>query len=512
METLQGAMDALTSFDLTMWAILAVGVLTGLIVGVLPGLTFVMGVLLILPFTYGMDTDASIVLMLAVYVAGTYGGALTSILLHIPGEPNNVPLLWDGYQMTRKGRAAEALGWAAISALAGGLVAWLLLTFAARSFAHFALKFGQAEYFIIILLGLTSVLALAERSVLRSIASMLIGMLVATVGVDDVYGTVRFDFGIDILRDGIDYLPIMVGIYALGSVIQRYGARFEEDAAQQPARIRTTIPGLRALRARSGALGRGVVTGSLLGAVPGAGATVASFVSYGMEKQFGKFRSKVGKGDPNGIIGPQSASTATVGGAFIPLLVLGIPGSAATAVILGALMLHDVQPGPRIFETQPELVYTIVAALLVSVILMFIFGLLATKPMVRLLSVPEVYVAAAIVLFAYIGAFAIRNSMSDVWVMTMFAGLGFFMQRWGYPLAPLVLGAILGPLAERYFVTAMISSGNDPMVFIDRPISAVLTVVWVLLLTFLVYRAVRNARASREAPDAEQTASYANKE
>jgi putative tricarboxylic transport membrane protein len=492
METLNGVINALASFDLTMWIVLVLGVVSGLIVGVLPGLTFVMGVLLILPFTYGMDPEAGIVLMLAVYVAGTYGGAITSILLHIPGEPNNVPLLWDGYTMTRQGRAAEALGWAAVSALAGGLAAWILLTFAAKPFAEVALKFGQAEYFVIVLLGLTSVLALAERSVARSLASLLVGMLLATVGVDAVYGTVRFDFGSDVLRDGINYLPVMVGIYALGHVLVRYGERFSSDGVtQKTGTARTAMPGPRALRERSGSIGRGTLLGSVMGGVPGAGATVASFVSYGLEKQFGKDRANVGKGSPNGVIAPQAASTATVGGAFIPLLVLGIPGSAATAVILGAMLLHNVQPGPQIFQTQPELVYTIIAALLISVILMFVCGLLASKPMVQLLKVPEAYVAAVIVLFAYIGSFSIRNSMSDVWIMTLFAVLGFFMQRWGYPLAPLVLGAILGPLAERYFVTAMISSGNNPMVFVQRPISAVLVGLWVLVLGFLVFRTVR---------------------
>lgn len=497
METLTGVMNALTSFSPTVWIILVLGVVTGLIVGVLPGLTFVMGVILILPFTYGMDPDTGIVLMLAVYVAGTYGGAITSILLHIPGEPNNVPLLWDGYTMTRRGRAAEALGWAAFAALVGGLVAWLLLVFAARPIAQIALKFGQAEYFVIVLLGLTSVLALAERSVIKSLAAMLIGMLLATVGVDDVYGTVRFDFGSDVLRDGIDYLPVMVGIYALGHVLVRFGEGFAAENAPQPGRVKTKIPSLREFRERSGSMGRGVVTGSLLGGVPGAGATVASFVSYGLEKQFGKDRAQVGKGSPNGVIAPQAASTATVGGAFIPLLVLGIPGSAATAVILGAMLLHNVQPGPQIFQTQPELVYTIIAALLVSVILMFVLGIATSGPMVRLLKVPEEYIAVIIVLFAYIGAFAIRNSLSDVWIMTLFAILGYFLQKWGYPLAPLVLGAILGPLAERYFTTAMISSGNDPTIFITRPISAVLVVIWVAVLAFLVYRSVAHARRGR---------------
>lgn len=500
METLSGILDALTSFSPGLWLTLIAGVVTGLIIGVLPGLTFVMGVLLILPFTYGMDPETGIVLMLAVYVAGTYGGAITSILLHIPGEPNNVPLLWDGYTMTRQGRAAEALGWAAFAALAGGLTAWLLLTFAARPIAGVALNFGQTEYFVIVLLGLTSVLALAERSVTKSLAALVIGMLLATVGVDDVYGAVRFDFGSNILRDGIDYLPVMVGIYALGHVLVRYGEGFASDNAPQPGRVKTSIPSLKEFRVRSGSLGRGMVTGSLLGAVPGAGATVASFVSYGLEKQFGKDRGQVGKGSPNGVIAPQAASTATVGGAFVPLLVLGIPGSAATAVILGALLLHNVQPGPQIFQTQPELVYTIIAALLVSVVMMFVVGLAASGPMVRLLKVPEQYIAVLIVLFAYIGAFAIRNSISDVWIMTLFAVLGFFLQRWGYPLAPLVLGAILGPLAERYFTTAMISSGNDPSVFVTRPISAVLMAIWVAVLGILVYRSVAQSRQHRQRP------------
>jgi putative tricarboxylic transport membrane protein len=497
MESFNGVVDALVSFPLSLWIILLVGVVSGLVVGVLPGLTFVMGVLLILPFTYGMSPESGIVLMLAVYVAGTYGGAITSILLHIPGEPNNVPLLWDGHTMAKQGRAAEALGWAAIAAFAGGLAAWAALTFTARPIANFALNFSQAEYFVIVLLGLTSVLALSERAVTKSLASLVAGMLLSTVGVDDVYGQVRFFFGSEFLRAGIDYLPVMVGVYALGHVLVRFGEGFAAENAPQPGRVKTWVPGFKALRERSGSVGRGTLLGSLMGMVPGAGATVASFVAYGLEKQFGRDRANVGKASPNGVIAPQAASTATVGGAFIPLLVLGIPGSAATAVILGALLLHNVRPGPQIFQTQPELVYTIMAALLVSVVLMFIIGLAASGPMVRLLKVPEAYVAVLIVLFAYIGAFAIRNTIADVWIMTGFAILGFFMQKWGYPLAPLVLGAILGPLAERFFITALISSGNDLTTFVTRPISGTLMVVWVLVLTFLIYRSVKQWRITK---------------
>lgn len=499
METILGIAGAIASFDLQLWILLVVGIVVGLIVGVLPGLTFVMGVLLILPFTYAMTTDASIVLMLAVYLSGTYGGALTAILLHIPGEPNNVPLLWDGYGMNKRGRAAEALGWVATAALFGGLTSWFLLAFAARPFADIALNFASAEYFAIVLLGLTSVLAFTGRSVSKALISLLGGMLIATIGVDSVYGAVRYDF-VAPLRVGIEWVIALIGIYALGEVFTRFSRNFAGEVTEQPSSVRTTIPGLRALKERSGSLGRGMALGSVIGMVPGAGATVGSFVAYGLEKNFGRFRHEVGVASPSGVIGPQAAATATVAAAFIPLLVLGIPGSASTAVILGALLLHNVRPSPLIFTTQPELIYTIMGALLIGLFLMFAIGILAAKPLIRMLRVPEQYVLAFVVLFAFIGAFALRNSMADVWIMTGFAFLGFFMLLSGYPLAPLVLGTILGPLAERYFLTTMISYGNDWTIFFTRPLSGTFMAIWVVVLILLGFKAYRQSRSEPPPP------------
>jgi putative tricarboxylic transport membrane protein len=497
MDTLAGVVQTILSFDVTLWALLVLGTLLGLLIGVLPGLTFVMGVLLILPFTYGMDVDASLIVMVTVYVAGTYGGAITAILLRVPGEPNHVPLLWDGYTMSRRGQGAQALGWAATSALVGGLVSWLFLAFAAQPFAQIALSFSSVEYFVIVLLGLTSVLALSQGSVLKAFISLIGGMLLATVGVDSVYGELRFDFGSPVLQSGVDWIVVMIGVYSLGEVVTRFANRFGGDATtQQPERIRTVVPGPKALWERSGSLGRGVLIGSLMGTVPGAGATVGSFVAYGLERQFGKYRRDVGNGSPAGVIGPQAASTATVAGAFIPMLVLGIPGSASAAVILGALLLHDVQPGPDIFRTQPELIHTILAALLVGVVLMFVAGLLTAKPMIRILKVPEPYVAVFIVLFSFIGAFALRNSMADVWLMVAFAGLGTLMNRFGFPISPLVLGAILGPLAERFFLTSMISYANDLTVFVTRPISGALMGAWVLVVALVGLQAFRRSRTA----------------
>lgn len=501
-ETINGVLGAIASIGVYGLILVVIGVLLGLLVGVLPGLTFVMGVLLLVPFTYSMETGPALILMLALYVAGTYGGALTAILLNIPGEPNNVPLLWDGHGMARRGRAAEALGWAALAALVGGLVSWVVLVFAAKPFASVALQLSSPEYFVIVLLGLASVLALTETSVVAAVTAMFVGMLISTVGVSSVTGAVRYDFGTTILRDGIDYLAVMIGMYALGEVITRFGQNFRGQVAQQPANVATTIPNLRAIRERGGSLLRGILTGSLIGTVPGAGATVASFVSYGLEKQFGKHKGEVGRASPSGVAAPQAASTATVGGALIPLLILGIPGSAAAAVLLGVFLLHNVQPGPQIFAEQPELVYTIFGAFLLSLILMFVIGVLGAKPLIRVLNFPEVYVSAFVVLFSFIGGLALRQSLSDVWITFAFGVIGFAMSRSYYPIAPLILGAILGPLAERHFVTTMISSGNDWTVFFTRPISGTLMVILILLMLLLGYRAYR-ARGQRTAGERE---------
>jgi putative tricarboxylic transport membrane protein len=494
-DLLGGMLEAAGSFSF--WGLVLLGVFIGLLVGLLPGLTFVMGVLLILPFTYTMDAGQALVLMIAVYVAGTYGGVLTAILLNIPGEPNDVVLLRDGHTMMRRGRGAEALGWAALAALAGGIAGWLVLVYVSDPFASVALKFGSAEYFAVVLLGLTSVLALSAKSVTKSFISLFGGILVATVGIDDIYGAVRYDFGTDLLRDGINYLAILVGVYALTESITRFGQRFGGMAAQQPGTVRTTIPGLAAIRKRIGSFVRGTITGVFISAGPGVGSTVGSFVAYGVEKQFGRYKEELGDGSPSGIIAPQAASTANVSGALMHLLVLGIPGSGASAVLLGVFQINNISPGPQIFNSQPDLIAEIFAGLAVAILVMFVLGILAARPLIRTLAMPEVYIAAFVVLFAYMGAFALRQSISDVWIMTGFGALGFFMTKGGYPLAPLVLGAILGPLAERYFNTTMIRNENDWTVFFTRPLSATLVAITIATFALLAYRAIRAYRRTQ---------------
>lgn len=456
---------------------LVVGIIMGLLVGVLPGLTLVMGVVLALPFTYAMDVTPAIVLLTAMYVSGTYGGAPTSILFRIPGEPIHVPLLWDGYAMARQGQAAKALGWTIYAALIGGLFSAVVMVTLSEPVAKFALTFSTPEYFAIVLFGLTSVVSLGGGSLTNAFISLFFGLLIASVGVDATYGTGRFAFGSPILMDGIEFLTVMVGAYGVGEVLTRLSEGFTTVPVETVGAMKTRMPSPKEVGKIAMTFCRSSVIGTIIGIVPGAGATIASFVTYGVEAQYGKRKKEMGTGIPEGIVAPQAAATASVGGALIPLLTLGIPGSGATAVILGAFLLHGIQPGPQVFITSAGMVYTVFASLFLGVLLMCIIGYFAIKPLVKILDFPESIVSTFIMLLCFVGAFSIRNSISDLWLMVAFGIVGYFFEKMKFPIAPMVLGTILGPLAETSFMTTMISFQNDWTVFFTRPISGVIMVL-----------------------------------
>jgi putative tricarboxylic transport membrane protein len=456
---------------------LVVGIIVGLLVGVLPGLTLVMGVVLALPFTYAMDVTPAIVLLTAMYVSGTYGGAPTSILFRIPGEPIHVPLLWDGYAMARQGHAAKALGWTIYAALIGGLFSAVVMVTLSEPVAKFALTFSTPEYFAIVLFGLTSVVSLGGGSLTNAFISLFFGLLIASVGVDATYGTGRFAFGSPILMDGIEFLTVMVGAYGVGEVLTRLSEGFTTVPVETVGAMKTRMPSPKEVGKIAMTFSRSSVIGTIIGIVPGAGATIASFVTYGVEAQYGKRKKEMGTGIPEGIVAPQAAATASVGGALIPLLTLGIPGSGATAVILGAFLLHGIQPGPQVFITSAGMVYTVFASLFLGVLLMCIIGYFAIKPLVKILDFPESIVSTFIMLLCFVGAFSIRNSISDLWLMVAFGIVGYFFEKMKFPIAPMVLGTILGPLAETSFMTTMISFQNDWTVFFTRPISGVIMVL-----------------------------------
>jgi len=476
---------------------LFVGLVLGLLVAVLPGLTLVMGVVLALPFTYHMAITPAIILLTAMYVSGTYAGAWTAILFRVPGEPMDVPLLWDGYTMARKGEAAAALGWTLVSALFGGLVSATFMVALAQPIANVALTFSTPEYFAVIFFGLVSVGSLGGGSVTNAFISLFFGLLISTVGVDDIYGAERFVFGVPLLKDGIDYLVVMVGAYGLGEVFTRMEKGFASAALQKTGDVRTRLPAFGRILAAKMTFLRGSFIGIVVGLVPGAGATIASFVSYGTEAQYGKRKAELGTGIPEGIIAPQTAATSSVGGALIPLITMGIPGSGATAIILGAFLLHGLQPGPQVFATSPEVVYAMFASLFVGIVGMCVIGYFAARLLVKVLDFPEAIVSAYVVMCCFLGAYAARNNVTDLWLLAGFGIVGYLFERLRFPITPLVLGVILGPIAETSFVTTMVSFNNDWTVFFTRPVSGVLMVMACFALVFPLLRHVLEQRRLR---------------
>ncbi|MEW6767983.1 MAG: tripartite tricarboxylate transporter permease [Pseudomonadota bacterium] len=479
-----GFINCLTPINLIL---LTAGIVIGLLIGVLPGLTLVMGVALALPFTYKMDVTASIILLGAMYVSGTYGGAFTAILFRIPGEPIDVPMLWDGYTMGRKGQPAKALGWTLVSALGGGLLSAIVMVALTEPLAKFALRFSSPEYFVIVMFGLLSVVAIGKGSLANAFISMSVGILIATVGVDPIYGAERFTFGSPILADGIEFLVVMVGAYGVGEVLTRLETGFSTQPIQKIKNARTELPTWKEFKEVKGMFFRASVIGDLIGLLPGAGATIASFVSYGIEAKFGKKKHLMGTGVAEGIIAPQAAATASVGGALVHLLALGIPGSGATAVILGAFMLHGIQPGPQVLVTSAPMVYTIFASIFLGILLMCAIGYLAIRPLIKILDFPEAVVSAYVLILCFIGALSIRNNVTDLWLIIAFGVIGYGFERLKFPVAPLVLGVILGPIAEDSFMNTMISFGNDWTVFFTRPISGTIVAFTtiVILLPFI---------------------------
>ena len=468
------------------------GLAIGIVAGALPGITMLNSIVLVLPFTYLMGIVPSLLLMTSIYIGGVFGGSITGILFNIPGDPMNVPTTWEGYQLNKKGQVRLALGMAIMASAIGGFLSALILTFASPPFAKVALTFSTVEYFAVVVLGLASVVVIGQVSVAGALMSLFAGMFLGTVGTEAQYGITRFAFGIKFLDTGIDFVTVLIGLFAIGEVLDQLSgskAGAGGDAAA-PSTSRAQLPSPRQLWALRGSILRGLGTGVVIGAIPGAGATVASFVSYGLEKQVSKEPERFGTGVLEGLTASETSVNASTGGAMIPLLTLGIPGSGATAVMMGAFLLHGVQPGPLLFANSPHEVYTIFVGMLLANLIMIVMGLLAARSFAQLMKVPEPILAAFIIAFCFLGAYALRNDMSDVWVTMLFGVLGFFMRRYNLPIPPLILGIILGPLAEQYFLTSMVSHGNDVTVFLTRPVSAavLLTSAGLLLWPALRWR------------------------
>ena len=470
---------------------LLLGAVLGMIIGIVPGIAGPMGVALIIPFTFTMEPIQGILIMLALYVTSTYGGSITAILFKIPGEAPSIVTTFDGYEMARKGEAGKALGIAMFSSFIGGIFGVVVLMIVAPQLSSVALNFGDAEYFALAVLGLSVCSGVGGGSALKNVLAALVGLFFGTWGMHETTGVQRFTFDYTGLLMGIGFVPAVLGLFAVGEVFEEVEKHFSGGSSGQrklQEKIKLAMPPWKDIIRMKWLYLRSVVIGTFLGTLPGVGATTASFFGYSEAMRWSKEPDKFGTGIIDGVAAPESANNAACGGAMVPLLTLGIPGSAVTAVMIGAFLIHGIRPGPMMIYQQADLVYAIFAGLMVSNFLIIIGGILGIRYLVKALSLSYSKVGPAILLFCVIGSYALNNSMTDVWVTFVFGVLGYGMRKFGYGLAPMVLGMILGPLCETSLQRAMHISDNDPFILITRPISGSVLAIAILSFFYPIIR------------------------
>jgi putative tricarboxylic transport membrane protein len=455
------------------------GVLVGQIIGALPGIGPSAAIAILLPLTFGGDATGSIIMFAGIYYGAQYGGTLTSILVSIPGESSTVMTSLDGYQMARKGRAGAALGIAAIGSFFAGTIGTLGLMLLAPPLAAGALYFGPPEYFSLVLVGLTA-LSLVGGGLLKGLMMGLVGLMIATIGVDPQVGNTRFMFGQLWLIDGIDFLVLAVALFGIGEVLA--GVEQGLTPPKVELNVRNLMP-TRAdfIRSRFPVL-RGTVIGFLIGVLPGAGATIASFIAYAVEKKVSKHPEEFGTGAIEGVAGPEAANNAAASGAMVPMFALGIPGSGTTAIMLGALIMFGLQPGPQLFEKNADLVWGVIASMYVGNAILLALNLPLAGMFAMLLRVRYVVLYPVILALCIAGVYSQANSADDLWVMSAFGVIGYFMKKYGFPIAPLVLGVVLGPMLETALRQSMTLSHGSLAIFVTRPISAALIAVTLLIV------------------------------
>ena len=467
-----------------------VGVLMGTLIGVLPGIGPVTGIALLIPITYGLDSTTALITMAGVYYGAMYGGSTTSILINVPGESSSVMTCLDGYQMARKGRAGPALGMAALASFIAGTFAVIVLTLVAKPLADFAVSFGPAEYFALTLLGLTLVTSLTGKSMIKGVMSGVFGLLVASIGIDALSGAARFTYGNIYLLDGAGFIGVAVGLFAVSEILVNIEDPMERVFLKTKLTMGNMLPNRQDWKDSAGAIGRGSLIGFVVGVLPGAGATIASFLAYAAEKKASKHPEKFGTGVIEGVAAPEGANNAATGGALVPLLTLGIPGSGATAVMLGALLIHGLRPGPMLFESNPEFVWGFIASMYIGNVMLVILNLPLIGMWVSLLRVPYKLLMPLIMIISAVGVYATDNNIFDVWIMFAFGVIGYAMRKLDFHPAPAVLGLVLGPMVERSLRQALTMSHGSLDIFFTSPISAILILLAMLSLFTPVVRSI----------------------
>lgn len=489
-------------FSISNLALSLFGVFMGIVFGALPGFTTSMGVAVLLPVTFTMHPASALILLGGVFVGGMYGGAITAILINTPGTPAAAATVLDGYPMAQNGKAAEALQESVVGSFIGGIFSIIVLLFLAPPLSKVSLMFGPPEYLLLAVFGLTIIASISEKSMLKGILAGLLGLFIAMIGVDPLLGVPRFTMGMLDLVDGIELVPALIGLFAIREVLNIIN---EYDKDEKPVEL----PNVKGLKVKWPTLKHMIeyapiyfktsVIGTFIGILPGAGGSIASFIAYNETKRTSKHPELFGKGSQEGVAASETANNAVTGGALIPMLTLGVPGDSVAAIMMGALMIHGLQPGADLFTVNGNIVYTFIIALLVANVFMLLFGIYLAPYFTVVNAVPKHMLAAFIVLLTVIGAYALRGSMFDVYVMLFFGLLGFILKSTGFDVVPVVLGLILGKLAENGFnQTFAITNGENIFRYIfGRPISVILIVITLASVAVPVIRMVKEKKASK---------------
>lgn len=459
--------------DPSMLLMVSAGVLLGIAIGVLPGINTGALMVLVLPFTFTMESVDAVVLLISLFVGGVSGGLVTATLMRIPGEPNAIMTCMDGYAMARSGRAGRALGLGNTASIVGGVLSWVALVLLTPPLARVAVAFGPWEIFALVCMALTLIASLSRGSLLKGVIAAMLGVLTAMPGLDQSTGTARLTFGWVELTSGLDLLPVILGMFAISQLIADIVNIEEEQTARLKVSMQGIVLSLRDYVVHGWNMLRSSLLGIGIGILPGVGATIASVVAYTTAKNVSKHPETFGSGSEEAIVAAESANNATTGGTLIPLLALGIPGGLADAVLLGALIIHNLTPGPMLFVRNPEIVSSIMAAHLVAHVLMFAFMTFGVVLFARLTLISRVWIFPVVLVVCIIGAYTVNGRMFDVWVMLAFGLVGYGLEYCKVPIAPFVVGMVLGPLAEQRLRTGLMASGGDVAAILDRPIALV---------------------------------------
>ena len=475
--------------------VVTLGVIMGTLIGALPGIGPVAGLSILIPLAFGMDPTAAMILMCGVYNGCMYGGTITSVLMNVPGESSSLMTCLDGNAMAKKGRAGPALTIAAVGSFIAGTVSVVLLTVLAPPIADAALTFGPPEYFALMLMGLSAITALTEQSKAKAYAMGLIGLALAMIGLDPIGGTARYTYGSLDLMDGLGFLPVAVGMFGLGAVLAM--VELPVDIQIIKTSLKDMLITKEDLRVSAMPILRGTVIGFVIGVLPGAGATIASFMAYALEKRLSKTPELFGTGMIEGVASPEAANNGSTGGSMIPLLTLGIPGSGTTAVMLGMLALFNLQPGPLLFSKNPDFVWGLIASMYIGNVMLLVLNIAFVPAFVAVLRIPYRVLAPLIAIFCLVGVYSVNYNMFDLWVMVGFGLFGYIMTKMSYPLAPLVLGLVLGGYMEVALRQSLKMSEADLSIFFTRPICAVLMAITIVIFLWPLLRGLFFKSASQ---------------